>query len=277
MISIVVANFEFTYDLDLTEVSELTDITMLTIEKQGTDALGIASISLQVNGVEVFDKFFGETASTCLWIDEGDGYFPNYTIFHSELRAHRKWQAYIGSPPQPSPIISNAEVVSRVEGVIGDFLHGKKLYWDEDAFHPVLVAAEKLDDRTLKVDVDLRADVDFIPDPKIDVNFDLRFEFECEVGAETATATLTVKTRNPRINWDAPDWLTLIVPELAVIREVGEVGLLEPPATLLGLITDRIPKNLEDSLQFSFGPFTFRTRGECPTMRVDANGNIIFS
>jgi hypothetical protein len=48
---------EFTYDLNLSNISELSDITMLTIAKDGTDGIGIAEISLKVNGVEVFERF----------------------------------------------------------------------------------------------------------------------------------------------------------------------------------------------------------------------------
>ena len=121
----------FTYDLDLTTISELSDITMLTLKKEGTDALGIAEISLLVNNVEVFTKSFGETSSTCLWIDNGDGYSPIYTIYLPELRAHPAWQAVIAAPPFPPLQISNAEIVSRLEGMIGNAIHGTELFWNK--------------------------------------------------------------------------------------------------------------------------------------------------
>jgi hypothetical protein len=89
---------DFTYDLmlrhpDRGRIRELTDITMLTLRKDGSDGVGIAEIELLVNGVRVFERFFGETASTCLWLDEGDGSSPTYTIDYPELRATESYLA----------------------------------------------------------------------------------------------------------------------------------------------------------------------------------------
>ena len=248
---------EFTYDLDQRWVRELSDITMLTIAKEGSDAVGIAEIALLVNNVEVFSRVFGETSATCLWIDEGDGHQPQYTVWHRELRADPKWQAFVGANHAPPPRIPNADLVSRIEGMVGHAIHGTEAHWGE--FHsPAWVEVTFVDAERLHVDLDLEADVPIVQDPEIDIDFDLRFSIDCTA----QTATLRIDTENLDASVDF-DFLTEL---LGNILTVGQFGRIE------NWIADRIEEE--------FVPIVERiqadTGGRCPTVTVAENGDVWF-
>ncbi len=84
-----------TYDLIVFDLSNLNDITMLSLSKPGDDALGIAEVELLVNHRRVFHKFFGETTATCLWLDQGEaGGPPSYAAWAQELRARKLASLY---------------------------------------------------------------------------------------------------------------------------------------------------------------------------------------
>jgi hypothetical protein len=172
---------EFLYDIRSLYVDALGDITMLTLHKDGTDAIGIAEFALLVNGREVFRKRFGESRSTCLWLDEGDGHNPMYSVYHPELRASAGWQSYVQSPPPPPREFLNAEIVSRFEGVVGHALHGTPARW-RSAVRPVRVTKASVETETferLRVNLLLVGDVDIVPDPNVSLTFDLQVTFSC--------------------------------------------------------------------------------------------------
>ncbi len=250
---------EFTYDLDQRYVRELSDITMLTIAKDGTDAVGIAEIGLLVNNEEVFTRVFGETASSCLWIDDGDGHQPQYTVWHGELRADPKWQAYVaGSRPRPFTI-PNAELVSRIESLVGHAIHGTEAYWGEFS-SPAWVEATFVDSERLHVDIDLEADVPVLSDPEIDIDFDLRFSFSCDQAAGTATLSITSENLGANVDFD---FLTEL---FGTVLTLGQFGRLE--------------KWIANEITDSFDPIVERiladTGGICPTATVLQNGDVIF-
>jgi len=178
---------EWSYDLNLNVVQQLGDITMISLQKHGTDAIGIAGLALLVNGTEVFAKSFGETPGTCLWLDEGDGHSPTFTVYHPELRAHPLWQGYLQGPAQFPGAIHRDELEARFEGTVGHTLHGTKAYWRRSNSP---VRATRLDDQTLRVRLTLVADIGFLPDPDVDFTFDLRFAIVCNQAATEATLSL---------------------------------------------------------------------------------------
>jgi hypothetical protein len=249
---------EFTYDLDLSHISELSDITMLTIIKGTgvlgtTDPLGIAEIALQINGVEVFKRSFGETASTCLWISS------IYTISHPELRADPSWQAYIasGGPGVPRRI-RNEEMVSRLESMIGNAIHGSQVYWAKEHFYgPASVEATRLDDETLQVDLDLEAS-GLTDNAAVDIDFHLHFEIECP--PKVKAPTLKITTSNVRANVSAGFWdralLTLPLAEFAELKIAKAIEKAFQP------ISQTIVLNPPEGL--------------CPKVRVDEGGHINF-
>ncbi|MCB1739287.1 MAG: hypothetical protein KDK91_02880 [Gammaproteobacteria bacterium] len=75
------------YDLMTSRVSQASDITMITVAKTGDDALCIAELELFIDEVPAFDRTFGETASSCVWVTDK----TPLTIGFEELRAHPSW------------------------------------------------------------------------------------------------------------------------------------------------------------------------------------------
>lgn len=243
---------EFTYDLNMENLSEFSDITMISFYKEGTDALGIAEFSLLVNGVQVFEKYFGETAGTCQWIDNGDGYSPYYTVFHSELRAHPDWQAYIDSPATAPFVIPNDEIVSRIEGMIGHRIKGTKLKWGH-LFGSDWVQATRADGQTLHIDVDLEAQVTG-PNPEVDIDFDLEFNITCDDDG----ATLSIESKNMNTN-AIYDWFDDII----------TFGIVEA-------FDDDVEKGVKAAWQPIAESFEIPTGGLCPSVRVDPTGDVRF-
>lgn len=81
-------NKTYTYDLALTKVTKLEEITKLRIRKTGTDAICVRSVTLLINGKTIYSKTFGNTQSTCQWLDNGDGHPNSFSISSATLRAH---------------------------------------------------------------------------------------------------------------------------------------------------------------------------------------------
>jgi hypothetical protein len=251
---------ERVYDLDQRYVSELADITMITIAKDGTDAVGIAEVRLLVNNVEVFRRLFGETSSTCLWIDDGDGHQPQHTIWHGELRADPLWQAFVGANHFPPLRISNAEIVSRIEGLVGHAIHGTQAHWGE--FHsPAWVEATFVDAERLHVDLDLQADVPILSDPEVDIDFDLRFAIDCNPAAGTATLNITTENSDANVDFG---FLTEL---FGTILTAGQFVRIED------YIATRIEENFEPIVQ----SIELQTGSICPTVTVQPNGDVTFA
>jgi hypothetical protein len=209
----------FSYDLDFSFVNQLSDITMISLRKEGTDAVGIAEFGLVVNGREVFKKVFGDTASTCLWLDEGDGYTPIFTVYHPELRTHASWQSYIQSPPTFPQTIPNEEIVSRFEAIVGDSLHGTQAYWRKTLR---AVQVSRVDDGTLGVRVRLAGEAGLLlPNPNVDIEFDLRVSIVCN--EDNTEARLRLESGDVRANAD----FNLLIDLLGLSTAPAGLGLLK--------------------------------------------------
>ncbi len=168
----------FTYDLQT--VDDLSDITLLTIEKHGTDETCLESVRLMLNttdsgeGVTVFEHVFGSTWANCHWINGNSGHSPMVTFFHDDLRAHPAW-------PEPSSDwcgdssdacglrafpMSLSTLKSRFEAVAGHLLHfqGNTEWRGNNAFE-----LELIDYRTLFVQLHLKADIPILSNPDVDL------------------------------------------------------------------------------------------------------------
>jgi hypothetical protein len=123
-------NSTFTYDLDTRGVNQLSDINQLMIYKSGHDAVCIDSVALLVNGVRVFDRAFGNTASTCRWMSESSALWPNTLLLDFwELRAHPLWSAYAPPPLEQTRVMQQLDLERLVEGYIANFIYDSGLYW----------------------------------------------------------------------------------------------------------------------------------------------------
>ena len=221
-----------TYDLNYSDLSSLTDITMLSLRKPGDDALGIAEVELLVNNRRVFHKLFGETAATCLWLDQGEaGGPPAYAVWAQELRAHESWQAYIAAPPDPSldaafHVFPQARLVSQLEAVVGDRLHGRPAYWRKLPRGALRI--EKRDPETvdgiervkMHAEINLAADAPWLPDPDLDIGFDLSMWITCN--ADNTQATFHHQTSNVSASAD----FDLVLDLLGVILAPGGIVAL---------------------------------------------------
>jgi hypothetical protein len=161
----------FEYDLELTGLTNLEDITELTLAKSGSDGWCVQRIGLSVNNRLVFAQNFSTTASGCRWLDDSGDRSPTHTVSHETLRAHPEWVGFI----QPVPIsIDGEEMEERVEGLIGHMLASNSdLKWGELRGRAWVEAFRK-DAQTIRMDLDLEGDF-FASNPQIDLEFDLGF------------------------------------------------------------------------------------------------------
>src|SRR3546814_1984834 len=60
-------NSNLTYDLMVTNVSQASDITQITLAKPGNDKLSVADLSLRVNNTLAYTHTYGNTATSCAW------------------------------------------------------------------------------------------------------------------------------------------------------------------------------------------------------------------
>jgi len=260
---------EFTYDLTLDNVSQLADITEITMIKNGEDAVAIAEIALHVNGREVFRKHFGESASTCLWLGESGGHQRYFTIGHAELRASPGWQGYPSQPPNPPFRWENDEIVSRFEATVGDSIHGTAAHWRQ-ATRPVLVTTSVEGEQAQQVFVRLLLHADsghwFVPDPDITLSFTLQLSITCNDTNTEATFGLVTQDVRSSASFGA------LVDILALALAPAGLALL----TYITVIAERAAKA---GFQPIAEDIVLNSHGICPTLEVDADrdGNAIIA
>ncbi len=245
---------EFTYDLLLDGVSDLSDINGMSIENSGSDGLCLESLALLVNGSEIFNQQFGATSSTCRWLDQGSGSQPSFTASRATVRAHPLWQGF--QQPGPPLGLPRVELESRIEGIVGDALHAKDAYWgDLDGDRYVEVTGK--DDQRIHVTVDLSADVPGF-DAEVDLSFDLRFASACTDGQ--TPLELPVIAENVHADADF-DWYT----ELATLFLVNlaEEGIADRVVDAFPDLNKTITINTDETV--------------CVTPVVIQSGDVVFT
>ena len=192
---------EYTYDLNLDAIDDMSDITRINLTKEGDDGLCISGLALKVNGIEVFNQDFG-AAANCKVLDSDSGHSRTHSVSHDELRAHPAWSSYNHDAALFALAfgIPNAELESRVESMVGHGLHDTELHWGHiygDAVEVTRGCPAGVEPcTTAHVDLDLAKD-SWLPDPEVDVDFDL--DFVCSDGA------LTITTSNLEVDADS-EW-----------------------------------------------------------------------
>jgi hypothetical protein len=193
-------NDYFTYDLTLADVgnangspnvSRLSDVRRLEITKTGDDGLCIRELMLIVNGKPIYREVFD---SPGLWLDSDQERSRTYTVSYSKLRQNANWRAY-PAPVYPRDLprlITRGEIESRIESIIGTVIHDNKLYWDH--IYGRAVEVSKKDDGTLKVDLDLAAEVPGF-NPEVDIDFDL--------GVSCSGGRISMTLSNYKVNVDS--------------------------------------------------------------------------
>lgn len=176
-------NTNYTYDLKLNGISRLSDLHYIFISKTGDDGWAIKSFSLLINGRAIYTKTFPGSAGK--WLDNDGGNLRTHFVPSFDLRHDDAWLSYVA--PFPPLTIPRAEMESRVEGIIGDYIHGNRLEWGQ-LFGSRYVEATRKNNNTLHFDLDLEADIPVLPNPEVDVDFDL--EITCSGG------TIAMKVKN---------------------------------------------------------------------------------
>ena len=101
------AGFEHTYDLNLKEISDLSDITQITIATPDEDWLCINELELLVDNTRAFRKSFGADGVGC--IGPGTATLLDGTVASvsfAELRRSPEWQGF--NPPNLTPFVSGS-------------------------------------------------------------------------------------------------------------------------------------------------------------------------
>lgn len=236
-------NTNYTYDLKLNGISRLSDIRYLYIAKTGTDGWAVKSFSLIINGRTIYTQTFPGNGR---WFDTDSGETNTYFVQFSTLRADDAWVNYVA--PFPPLTITRAEMESRVEGIVGDFIHGNQLEWGH--LYGRAVEATRKNNNTLHFDLDLEADISYLPNPEVDVDFDM--EITC------ANGTISMKVKNVVVDVDSSPILQVL--------SLGLINFLD--AELSSRINDAA-KNIKIGQDVPLG--------FCPGISVDSLVNIRFT
>lgn len=170
------------YDLNLDHISDMGDITEVSIMKSGDDEWCVAGVALLINDETMIEKTF----SPC----KRAKYEYVLGITHEELRASPVWSTYRPNlvPADAAQRLLRGETVrileitrgdleKRIEGIVGHAISGTSLEWGS-LEGGAYVEVSRVDTQTVHVDLDLEADVTGF-NPKVDVDFELRFTMAC--------------------------------------------------------------------------------------------------
>jgi len=201
------------FDLNLSGISDMSDINRIYFGKSGSDGWCMKDMKLIVNDIEVFEKSFSSEASGCHWMDNDNGNSNYYYIGRSEIRNHPKWMAYSqdGALWLLSAFGISAEAMEeRIEGIVGHMMHNEPLYWGFIYGEAVSVThgcpGSTGECNKVHVDLDMGASPSIlgIPLPNLGVDVDFDLNFQCTGG------NLNIWTSNFTTNADY-HWLLEIL------------------------------------------------------------------
>lgn len=206
-----------TVDLNLTGLSQMSDINTLGIYKSGTDDWCIRSVKLLVNNIEVFGEDYSTAGSDCQNMPSLFSGSSMLSFNRSALRAASSWQNYdedVALGLLGALGIWNTELVSRLSGMIGHKMYYNELSWRDNFDTPVSITAvcdsSNQCDR-LHVDLNLEAAANILDlgtlHPNVDINFDLLVD--CDTDA------LVISTENFTVTADS-----------TLAQEILSVGLV---------------------------------------------------
>jgi hypothetical protein len=170
-------NTRFTYDVLAKDVKTFADVKRLALRKKGNDGLALEQVRLIVNGVPVYARNFGSDGH---WIDGNDGHPSTWEVDSQTLRSSPGWLGF--EQPFPPLRFSREEIESRLEAQLGHEISfqgsASSLYWGH--LHGRAVEVKRKNATTIGVDLDLAKVQKWLPNPEVDVDFDLGFT--CENG-----------------------------------------------------------------------------------------------
>jgi hypothetical protein len=236
----------YTYDLVLKGVSRFESLKWLTVSKTGSDGWCVNRIEVKINGK---GPLFQQRFSPCRWLDNGDSDRRSLAVSFDGLRSGQAWSGYPPPVPVPIVVLTADEVESRIASMVGHALHGTKAAWRELGSNAVKIGAKS--DHAIHVVVKLFARVPYVPDPNVDVHFDL--ELSCTPGSGPTKATINVRMTNLDTDVDFPN--------------DGEI---------LFFLKGIVGGELEDSIP-NLGTTLGLPTSQCPTITVRGDGQIQLS
>lgn len=181
------------YDLNLGHIRRLGDIVSVVVGNDDVDdVMLVEELTLLVNQRVVFNQYYGAAAGSVRPLGA-------LRVEHAELLASPDWQAYVQASKSDrtfnlaplviadgGPIkvqVERAQIVSRIEGIVGHTLHDQlrgHLRWG--FLHGPAVEVGQIRSSAIHVDLDTEATVDWVPNPEVDIDFDLVVTKRCEPG-----------------------------------------------------------------------------------------------
>lgn len=235
----------FVYDLNLETIEQRSDINQITLLHEGSDAVCIDSIGLFVNGVSVFARDFAAEGG-CKLLDNHD----SFHVSHERLRADPRWNAY-QTPPVPLRF-TRAELESRIESMVGDMLHDQPAYWgDRDG--RAFVEATFVDPQRLHVTLDLEGEANNMPDPEVDIDFDLVVSAAC---APDGSVAVSITTENFHAN------VSLGILGGVIDFFTGVFVALDEPCE--GGISGCIERRIAQAIESQFVPISLQINADLP-------------
>ncbi len=262
----------FSYDLELSGITNLTDVTMFSISKSGSNGLCMESIELLLNNHSVYVDDFSNEANKCHWLDNEDGKSNTYTVFHESLRSSPGWLNF-QTPLQLS--IARDEIESRIEGLIGHLFSSiNQAKWG-DKHGRAWVEATYRTDESLSVDLDMEAVVPYWLNADLDIDFSVAVGFK-EEGGEWH---FKLEVANLESSTDF-DWFTNAMGFLLPCGPVISVVLDEGIPDCITYLEEYIDERVESSFQPIARSFTIINpcpTGTIPQATVSTNADINFS
>jgi len=268
-------NSDFTYDLNIGHIRELSDITDLSIINYGEqDVIFIEEINLLVNEHEAFSRHFGITSTSALRLGLG-----GYRVEHADLRSNPSWQAFVSSsltsltfnlPPISSAgngqfqiIIPPEQIVSRIESFVGHMLHTGSLSgsFEWGYLYGPAVEIKQINSSTIHVDLDMEATINNWPNPELDIDFDIEVAKRCNNAERKLIIELTSKnfTSNADYSW----W-----------KDILSSGVLKIADKLIDWYAENstTPPEIEQTFEV---PLPQNINCDDLNVTVDADGNLL--
>jgi hypothetical protein len=165
------------YDLMLNNVSELSDVTQITLAKPGSDSLCVAALELLSNGQLAYAHTYGDTASTCAPV----GGSTVLSVDFAELRSSAPWLA-MGEVTFSG--FDGASLRSIIQAQFGHALHGAG-----ELRNGGTITTTRANEGRLNVFVPIRVyDAPVLGDVDSDVSFDLMLTSAGKLSVENVDA-----------------------------------------------------------------------------------------
>ncbi len=173
-----------TYDVMTPNINKIKDIQFIQMKIHGTDGWNVREINLIVNNVTIYTRKF----SNGYWLDTDNS--KRQDVLYIPVREMSKGPNYrynnvTGNIWRGPTMVPKSFIDELVESAVGNALNDvKKVSWGKKQ-GKYYISSKRINDNTLRFDLDLSYDVTGAPNVEIDVDFDL--VFTCDNGVVKTT------------------------------------------------------------------------------------------